>query len=239
MKYAAVLVLSVFGSMVSSAYLLTPKASLDDVTFHGKVFDQKSHRPVNADVDIFCNSDFIKDCSVRTKYGEFTTSLKHYGWYIFTISAPGYLEQKDTLWVINETRRAINKNFYLVPIEVGLTVTLNNIYFDFGRTSLSSGSFEELDNVVRFFNENPGISFEIAGHTDRDGPEDYNLILSQGRAQAVVDYLVSHGVEASQLIARGYGETKPVDAGETRAAKSKNRRVELTVLNTGFGRANN
>ncbi len=95
---------------------------------------------------------------------------------------------------------------------------------------MSEQSFPELDKVVKLFKENPGVAFEIAGHTDSDGPDDYNLILSQGRAQAVVNYLVGHGVTGSQLMAQGYGETKPIDTSQTKAGKAKNRRVEFKVL---------
>ena len=71
---------------------------------------------------------------------------------------------------------------------------------------------------------------EIGGHTDSDGPDDYNLWLSQNRAQAVVDYLISQGADSAQLVAKGYGESKPIDTNDTQQAKSINRRVEFTVL---------
>jgi outer membrane protein OmpA-like peptidoglycan-associated protein len=181
-------------------------------------------------VDVFHNSDFIKESSGKTHSGEFTAGLKNFGWYIISISAQGYLESTDTLWVMNAKRRTIRKDFSLSPIEVGLTVTLNNILFNFGKTSLSEQSFPELDKVVKLFKENPSVAFEIAGHTDSDGPDDYNLILSQGRAQAVVNYLTGHGVTGSQLMAHGYGETKPIDTSQTKSGKAKNRRVEFKVL---------
>ena len=200
------------------------------VTLQGQISDLKTHHSVTADVDIFRNNDFIKESSGKTHSGEFTASLKNFGWYIISVSAHGYLESTDTLWVTNSKKRTIHKDFNLAPIEVGLTVALNNIYFNFGKTSLSEQSFPELDKVVKLFKENPGVAFEIAGHTDSDGPDDYNLILSQGRAQAVVNYLVGHGVTGSQLMAQGYGETKPIDTSQTKAGKAKNRRVEFKVL---------
>ncbi len=71
---------------------------------------------------------------------------------------------------------------------------------------------------------------EISGHTDSDGSEMYNLRLSQARAQAVVDYLVSRGISPSRLIAKGYGESRPVAPNDTPENKQKNRRTELKIL---------
>ena len=230
----------VLGNSLTGSFIVEVTKSYgtadDFVTLTGKVIDPKTKSGVETDVDIFYNSDFIKEYSGRTHYGEFTAPLKNFGWYIVSLSAPGYLETTDTLWVINEKRMTIYKVFYPAPLEVGLKLTLNHIYFNFGQTTLSKLSFPELNKEVKFFKENPGVVFEIAGHTDSDGPEDYNLILSQGRAKAVVDYLVSQGADRAQLIAQGYGETRPIDTHATESGKAKNRRVEFTVLSMGLGR---
>jgi outer membrane protein OmpA-like peptidoglycan-associated protein len=208
------------------------RPELAPLILHGSVLDMKTHVPVSADIDVYRNSDVIKEYSAKTRDGDFAVPLADFGWYIISISAPGYLEAIDTLWVINEKRRNVEKKFYVAPVEVGLTVSIKNIYFNFGKTDLTDQSFHELDKVATFFKANPGFAFEIDGHTDSDGPEDYNLILSQGRASAVVNYLVSRGVGRSQLAAHGYGESKPIDKSETKAAKARNRRVEFTVLKT-------
>ena len=153
--------------------------------------------------------------------------------FLISISAPGYMEVSDTLWVKSDTGKTIEKLFYIVPIEVGLTVTLSNIYFHFGQAQLTEESFPELDKTVDFFKANPGIHFEIGGHTDRNGPPEFNLKLSQDRAQVVVNYLTAQGVDPSQLVAQGYGSTKPIRSEHTREAEASNRRVEFTVLRVG------
>ena len=124
----------------------------------------------------------------------------------------------------------MHRDFYMTPFEAGMTVRLKNIQFNFGKTSLHPDSFDELNSVAEMLTDNPTLQLEIGGHTDNEGPEDYNLILSQGRAQSVVDYLVSQGVNASKLVAKGYGESKPIQLGETKEAKAINRRVEFTIL---------
>ncbi len=233
MKYISVLVaLSLIGHVNCYAHLPGDEV----VNLHGKILNLKTRALVNADVDIFCNSDFIKVCSEKALQGEFTVPLETYGMYIVSISAPGYLDTTDTLWVVSEKRKTIDKDFYIAPVEVGITVRLNNIYFDFGKDHLSDQSFPELDKAAHFFKENPGTKFEIGGHTDSSGPDDYNLILSQARAQAVVNYLVNHGVDRIQLTAHGYGETRPVYPGKTKEAEAKNRRVEFKVLTIALSR---
>jgi OmpA-OmpF porin, OOP family len=207
----------------------------EPIVFEGRVHDMKTNEPVNAELDIYFDSDFVLEDIQLTKHGEFSETLKHFGWYIINISAPGYFNRTDTLWIKDEGRKKIVRAYGLQPIEIGTTVVLNNIYFHFGTTYLKTDSYPSLDQVVSFFKANPAITFEIAGHTDDEGPDDYNLTLSQGRAQSIVDYLVKQGIDSSRLIARGYGETKPLDTGITKAAKARNRRVEFTVVDLASG----
>ena len=122
------------------------------------------------------------------------------------------------------------RDLYLQPIEVGVTVRLKNIYFDFDKTTLKKESFTELNKVVEFLKQNSSVEIEIAGHTDNKGTDDYNVNLSQGRSQSVVDYIVSQGIESFRLVAHGYGEALPIDNNETEAGRANNRRVDFTVL---------
>jgi OOP family OmpA-OmpF porin len=107
---------------------------------------------------------------------------------------------------------------------------LKNIYFDFDKTTLKKESFVELNKVVDFLKQNGSVEIEIEGHTDNKGSDDYNANLSQGRSQAVVDYIVSQGIESFRLTAHGYGESKPIDSNDSEAGRANNRRVEFTVV---------
>jgi outer membrane protein OmpA-like peptidoglycan-associated protein len=111
-------------------------------------------------------------------------------------------------------------------------VRLKNIYFDFDKTTLKKESFVELDKVVDFLRRNPTVEIKIEGHTDSKGSDEYNLNLSQGRSQSVVDYLSSQGIDRSRLSAQGYGESKPIDTNDTDAGRANNRRVEFTIVKT-------
>jgi OmpA-OmpF porin, OOP family len=140
------------------------------------------------------------------------------------------LNTSDSAEVESEEMTPVTKDIYLQPIEVGLTVRLKNIYFDFDKTTLKKESFVELNKVVDFLKQNPHVEIEISGHTDSKGSDDYNLNLSQGRSQAVVDYIISQGIEDFRLTAQGYGETKPIDTNDSEDGRANNRRVEFTVV---------
>ena len=157
-------------------------------------------------------------------------ALGKLGWYLLAGSAEGFLSNTDSVGFNTEDLSPMTKDLYLQPIEVGLTVRLKNIYFDFDKATLKPESFVELDKVVAFLESNPTVEIEIAGHTDSKGPDQYNLTLSQGRSQSVVNYVVKQGIDASRLTAHGYGEGKPIDTNDTEEGMANNRRVEFTVL---------
>jgi len=95
---------------------------------------------------------------------------------------------------------------------------------------LLDGANTTLNTAAQTLIDNPGLVVEVAGHTDSDGDEVYNLKLSQRRAEAVRFYLLEAGVNAEQVTARGYGEYKPVADNLTAEGRAANRRVELRVL---------
>lgn len=118
----------------------------------------------------------------------------------------------------------------LQTIEEGQSIVLQNIFFDFNKTTLLPESFPELNKVVSFILENNIQLIEIGGHTDSEGTEAYNQKLSDGRAKSVVDYLITQGVPSTRLQSHGYGELKPIDTNRTEEGRAINRRVEFTLL---------
>ncbi len=115
-------------------------------------------------------------------------------------------------------------------IKVGTKIVLANIFFDVNKASLRKESVSELERLVTIMNENPNIKVEVSGHTDSDGNDELNLKLSQARAKAVVDYVITKGVKSERVIAKGYGETQPIAPNDSPENKQKNRRTELKVL---------
>lgn len=118
----------------------------------------------------------------------------------------------------------------LENIEEGGSIVLKNIFFEFNKTTLLPESFPELDKVVDFMKKNDIDLIEISGHTDSDGSDAYNLKLSDGRAKSVVQYISSKGIQPAKMKAVGYGESKPIDTNLSEEGKSRNRRVEFTLL---------
>ncbi|MFN0263399.1 OmpA family protein [Tepidamorphus sp. 3E244] len=106
----------------------------------------------------------------------------------------------------------------------------NSVRFEVGSTDVSASSFELLDQVAAIIQACSGLAIEVGGHTDSDGPDDFNLTLSQQRAQSVVKYLIGKGVSEARLRARGYGEERPVASNENEAGKARNRRIAFTII---------
>jgi OOP family OmpA-OmpF porin len=119
------------------------------------------------------------------------------------------------------------------PIEFGddRLVVMEKIYFEYDSAVIKQTSHAILVTIAKTLQLNPDIEFiEVQGHTDQRGPDDYNLRLSQARAESVVAFLTEQGVAASRLEARGYGERMPLDRRNNRQAWAKNRRVEFVIL---------
>jgi len=111
-----------------------------------------------------------------------------------------------------------------------MTLVLEGVNFEYDSAKLTAGSAATLDKVAASLIEHTEAKIEIDGHTDSKGNDAYNLKLSQRRAQAVKEYLVSKGVNEAQLTAQGYGEKQPVASNDTEEGRAQNRRVELKRL---------
>jgi len=114
--------------------------------------------------------------------------------------------------------------------ETGRIIT-HGILFDSGSDRIKAESFKTLADIGQLLNENPALRLSIEGHTDSDGAEDYNLDLSQRRANSVRTYLMeTYKIDAGRLETKGLGETMPIDTNDTPEGKANNRRVELVKL---------
>lgn len=135
------------------------------------------------------------------------------------------------------TKKAVvkHKNVFedkLETPEVGLSFELQNIFFEFNKADLKANSHATLDDLVNILKEKQDITIEISGHTDSRGLNNYNLNLSQRRAQSVANYLIINGIDKERLIAIGYGEEKPVNNCNNCEEEEHlaNRRVELKII---------
>lgn len=128
--------------------------------------------------------------------------------YVFLASAENHLNTRMHLnTVVQEQDSTYFVDFILTPINK--PVVLENIFFDFDKAILRPESKEELDGLIDLLKVNPNVTIELSAHTDRKGSDEYNINLSQRRAQAVVDYLITNGIEKDRLTAVGKGKSEP------------------------------
>lgn len=115
----------------------------------------------------------------------------------------------------------------------GINVVFNEdagVYFDTNKSAVKGTSASTLDKLSDILKEYPKTNILVVGHTDSAGPDDYNLKLSQQRAESVTNYLVTHGIDKGRLTTEWYGETQPKADNSTPEGKAKNRRVEMAIV---------
>ncbi len=165
--------------------------------------------------------------------GSFKIVLPYDKNYLIRATADKFFAQSENLnldSLVKVGYKEIHKDLYLVPIEIGQIVRLNNVFFDFDKWDLRPESFVELERVVKLLQDNPAIEIEMSAHTDSYGSDDYNFKLSDNRARSVMEYIISKGITQSRIISHGYGETVPVVANDTPENRQLNRRVEFKIL---------
>jgi len=123
--------------------------------------------------------------------------------------------------------------------EKGKIFVLNNIYFEYDKADINRDAAHELDKLVQLLNDNPELKIEMGSHTDSVASDAYNLELSQRRAESTVHYLIRKGIAPERLVAKGYGESKPIarntnpDGTDNPIGRQKNRRTEFRILEIG------
>lgn len=199
----------------------------------GTTLNQKDNSPVAATIryEALDGSGTLGEVQSDPQTGYYQIALPQGKQYGFFASASGFVSVNDNVNLTQlQATDIVEKDLYLVPIEKGEVIRLNNIFFDFGKATLRSESFPELDRLAQLLKTNSKLSIEIGGHTDNVGQPTANQTLSASRAQAVVDYLVQKGIATTRLTSKGYGETVPVATNETDEGRQLNRRVEFRIL---------
>jgi len=117
--------------------------------------------------------------------------------------------------------------------ERGIVLTLGDVLFDVDKATLKAGATQGLSRLAAFLKEYPDRQVLVEGHTDSTGTDQYNLGLSQRRAESVVQFLALNGIAPERALATGYGKAYPVAGNETAAGRQRNRRVEIVILDPG------
>jgi outer membrane protein OmpA-like peptidoglycan-associated protein len=205
------------------------------VLVSGNVYNQKTKEPLSASLVYETLPDGAEAGNGISSVidGSFKIVLPYDKNYSIHATADKFFAVSENLKLdslIKAGYKEIHKDLYLVPIEIGQVVRLNNVFFDFDKYDLRPESFVELDRVVQLLKENPKIEIEMSAHTDSYGSDDYNFTLSDNRAKSVREYIISKGIAPEKIVSQGYGETKPVAPNDTPENRQLNRRVEFKIL---------
>jgi outer membrane protein OmpA-like peptidoglycan-associated protein len=194
----------------------------------------------NATVNFVDANNKIIATQTTDAIGRYQFTLAEFEEMQATASLKGLEDGKINISVpVGDPASIVNPDICLTrtfPPPPGEPIVLNNIYFEYDKAELLEESNSTLDVLVNNLKEHPEVSIEIGGHTDSNGEDKYNLRLSDRRAKAVVQYLVSKGINKNRLVAVGYGESQPVadntnaDGSDNPEGRAKNRRTEFKVI---------
>lgn len=180
--------------------------------FEGLVVDVITKKPIPGKfqlIDLKTGKEVIRSEADQIS-GEFIVSLPVGKEYAVNVSYPGYnFYSQNFNMEVKENQEAMHLDINMVPIGSDIPVVLANVFFDLGKSNLRPESFIELNKLRDLLIKNPTLIIEIGGHTDTRGDATENQLLSEGRANAVKNYLIEQGIEGTRLSAKGYGESQP------------------------------
>ena len=198
--------------------------------FTGKVVDNETLDPLEANLELIRMKDDKVISSTKTNKidGKCILRLPATGDdYGYNVTAEGYMFLSDK---ITETNTGKETYIRLKKATAGSNLVLNNVFFATNSFELKEESKFELNRIIRFLKDNPGMKVRFEGHTDSQGSRELNTKLSDSRAKAVCDYLANNGIEPSRMQAKGFGPDRPVADNNTEEGRAQNRRTEMVIL---------
>lgn len=177
------------------------------INISGWVVDRDDEPVPNSVIRIVGNDGSIQKAIARDD-GSFSFPLQRGVSYVMMAGGRGYLNAKQEFTADNAEEDA-EYEIDFVLASINKPNIIENIFYDFDKATLRPESEEALDELVKLLADNPNITIEMASHTDRVGTEEYNLDLSERRAKAVIDYLISKGIAPERLQHQGYGKSRP------------------------------
>lgn len=221
-------------------------AAVDCVPFAGSVLDNQYNRPISGATIIVRDNDTGEEMTITSdERGQYDYCLKCNKSYTVlarkndVTSEAGQLSTKDKNCDKSlklGTALYLNGAFDNAPIAAGTVINLEHIYYNFDDASLRPDARKDLDLAVGFLQTYPTVKVELGAHTDARGGSRYNMQLSQRRADNAVDYVVSKGIAAHRIIAKGYGESNLKNRCSdgvrcSEVAHQENRRTEIVIIN--------
>jgi len=219
-----------------------PKDQMTEIVVKGVITLQDNNPEFPNDIAVYVvdtlSKDTVKTVEVNKEKGTYETILNA-GAYELIYHAKGYKEENKVLFIPEiYTRSEIVINVELIPLEVekGKYYVIKSILFDYGKYDLRRDALIEIEKLYQLMKDNPSLYVEIIGHTDSWGSKKFNKRLSEKRARAVVEYLVSKGISPERFVARGMGEEQPIainentDGSDNPEGRQLNRRVEIKII---------
>ena len=228
---------NLFPKNINKTYFISPDKR--GTTVEGSIKDNITETPIQNQKLIIMGDNGYFDQATSNEEGHYEfTNLNDQNNYTLLLAKKGYWTITKTLEIPeleNHKNYSLSSgydfDFNLVEIPENEEIVINNIYYDFNKATLRDESKAELNKIADLLKKNPNIVVEISSHTDNRGPNNYNMQLSQTRAESVVNYLNEKGSKASRLIAKGYGENLPlIKAAYSEAEHQKNRRTSFKIL---------
>ncbi|MFL5729542.1 MAG: OmpA family protein, partial [Cytophagaceae bacterium] len=237
---------------------------IDGVTmFQDKKTYPQEHILGNATVKVINDKGDTLATLMSDSLGRFKYEVKPEENYTLLASKEGYVTEEVHFSTIGKTADKtklhpgendvdLGVKIVLPKKEVGITLVIDNIYYDFDRANIRPDAAIELYKIVEFMRNNPDIKIELSSHTDARGSAQYNRVLAQKRADSAVAYIIKKGIEKTRITAKGYGEDRPLvehvndsttvtyteayinklpTKEEQEKAHQKNRRTEMTITN--------
>jgi outer membrane protein OmpA-like peptidoglycan-associated protein len=220
------------------AVQLTKAQQPEKVTIiQGKVINDKNN-PIETNIvwQNLITGDTIQITRSSPNGSFFATLPPMRGLVGYGVNKEGYLPVNGNVDLRSGSGKTISRRDSVViviasiesAIKKGMALPLNNLFFETAKYDILPESFAELNRWAEII-QNNNLKIEIQGHTDNVGNVGSNEALSQNRANSVRTYLISKGCKENQLIANGFGETKPLTTNDTEAGRAKNRRVEIKI----------
>lgn len=204
--------------------------------FRGTVIDKASGQPLAAHYELtdLRSRSAVISASTDIK-GGFFICLPPGSSYGLNVTADGYMIFSENFDFEEGYTSAepYTKTIPLNKVREGEFMRMYNVFYDTDSWELLDASMPELEMLLEFLKINNNVVVEIGGHTDSDGSEEHNQVLSERRAGSVKNYLVKRGISPDRIFTHGYGETSPVADNITPAGKRLNRRTEITILSEG------
>jgi OmpA-OmpF porin, OOP family len=198
----------------------------------GIITDSKTMQNLKARIELFDinKNEIVSLVESDSITGQYLMVLTQGSEYALYVNKKGYLFKSLNFNYSEVTHfEPLTIDVSLDPALKGEGSVLQNIFFDVDKYELKEKSFTELEKIVRFLTENPQISIEIGGHTDKTGNAAYNKQLSEKRAMSVYNYILGKGINPKRLSAKGFGSATPVASNDTDSGRQLNRRIEFTV----------